>query len=271
MIKINGVIQGDCLEVMKKIDDQSIDMILCDLPYGINEFKWDKIIPFELLWEQYKRIIKDKGAIVLTARQSFSSKLVASNLDMFKYEWIWIKNTGMGFSCSHDRPIVKHEQILVFSKGDATPGCNLRMNYNPQGLIEINKKMGSSKAVPKKINRYGDRYNWHKTHLNKERVQKFTNYPNDLLSFPSESKLFHPTQKPVKLFEYLIKTYTNEGDLVLDNCAGSGTTGVACKNTNRNFILIEKEEKYCKIAEQRLKGEIVKEGKEEKSKGGFFK
>ena len=250
---INKVIQGDCLEVMKGIPDKSIDMILADLPYGTTACKWDTIIPFEPLWEQYKRIIKDNGAIVLTASQPFTSALVMSNPKMFKYEWVWEKDYPTGFPHANYRPMKRHENILVFSKSVASAGNdNVKMRYIPVGLIEINKPKinGSNRGKfihEGKIGKDGA------FNSNKEYTQKYTNYPQSIIKFPREKEnIHHPTQKPVALFEYLIKTYTNEGDLVLDNCAGSGTTGVACKNLNRNYILIEKEPEYIDIINKRL-------------------
>jgi site-specific DNA-methyltransferase (adenine-specific) len=242
----NQVILGDCLEVMKDIPDKSIDMILADLPYGTTACSWDTIIPFEPLWKQYKRIIKDNGAIVLTASQPFTSALVMSNPDMFKYEWIWEKAVGSNFATLKYMPMKEHENILVFGKG--------RTIYNPQ----MQERKGSGKvrsmytyksntisgdAISNMVtNRSGEKYDENKR--NPSSVQFFNNR--------EDTRGLHPTQKPVALFEYLIKTYTNEGDLVLDNCAGSGTTGVACKNLNRNYILIEKEKRYIDIIQKRL-------------------
>ena len=236
---INKIIQGDCLEVMKDIPDKSIDMILCDLPYGTTACKWDTIIPFEPLWKEYKRIIKDNGAIVLTASQPFTSKLVMSNIKMFKYEWIWNKVIGSGFQIAKYRPLSQTEDICIFGRG--------KVKYNPQKIKRDKPIQG---------------YATQSEHLPKGKFDKkmrvYTDkHPTTLISFRKVKGTIHPTQKPVALFEYLIKTYTNEGDLVLDNCAGSGTTGVACKNLNRNYILIEKEEKYCKIARQRLRQEVL--------------
>lgn len=238
------VIQGDCLIEMQKIPDKSIDMILCDLPYGTTACKWDTIIPFEPLWEQYKRIIKDNGAIVLTASQPFTSALVMSNVKMFKYEWIWEKAVGSNFAVAKYQPLKEHENILVFSKNKTI--------YNP---IKEERK-GSGKARLKN----GYKSNGTVTEITgmtsnrKGKVYDELKYPSSVQYFNNREKNrgLHPTQKPVALFEYLIKTYTNEGDLVLDNCAGSGTTGVACKNLNRNFILIEKEQAYIDIINKRL-------------------
>jgi site-specific DNA-methyltransferase (adenine-specific) len=242
MIEINKIHQGDCLELMKDIPDKSTDMILCDLPYGTTACKWDTIIPFEPLWEQYKRIIKDNGAIVLTASQPFTSALVMSNIKMFKYEWIWRKTKANGFMNVKKMPLKDIENICVFYRKNPT--------YNPQGLINFNKTIKNSKS--KTINDdYISGQNGgaiKKSHY----IQKFTNYPRQVLDFGIEPKPLHPTQKPVALFEYLIKTYTNEGDLVLDNCIGSGTTAIACINTHRKFIGIELIPEYCKIAIKRI-------------------
>ena len=227
--------QGDCLELMKNIPDKSIDMILCDLPYGVTQNKWDSVIPLDILWKEYKRIIKPNRAIVLTSTQPFTSQLIMSNLNMFSYEWIWVKSKITGVLNAKKMPVRKHENILIFCDKKAT-GV-----YNPQGLIPkntITKQGGNS-------NNYGKR----KT---EDYIQEWTNYPRDVLEIASEGKTIHPTQKPVALLEYLIKTYTNEGEIVLDNCMGSGSTGVACVNLKRNFIGIELEEEYFKIAEERI-------------------
>ena len=239
----NTVIQGDCLEVMKDIPDKSIDMILCDLPYGTTACKWDTIIPFEPLWEQYKRIIKPNGAIVLTASQPFTSALVMSNIKMFKYEWIWEKSNASGFFMAKKMPMKAHENICVF--------------YSESPVYNYQKSTGhipSSDAKKRVTSKVGD------TVYGEIKRSEYiggdtTRYPRSVLQLASDKKTggkLHPTQKPVALFEYLIKTYTNEGDLVLDNAAGSGTTGVACKNLNRNFILIEKEQEYLDIIKKRL-------------------
>ena len=240
--KVNQIICGDCLEVMKDIPDKSIDMILCDLPYGTTACKWDTIIPFEPLWEQYKRIIKDNGAIVLTASQPFTSKLVMSNINMFKYCWYWIKERPVNVLQIKKRAGKNVEDILVFYKGQC--------KYNPQ-KTEYGGNLRTNKIKNGSLGKLIDSKN-----------KKVVSYIDDRTRHPLQTLYFqrdilksnlHPTQKPVALFEYLIKTYTNEGDLVLDNCAGSGTTGVACKNLNRNYILIEKEPEYVKICETRLK------------------
>lgn len=231
MIKL---FQGNCLQVMQSIPDKSIDMILCDLPYGTTKCKWDTVIPFNLLWEQYERIIKDNGAILLFGSQPFTTILNQSNFKIYRYEWIWIKPNVTGFQLCNKMPLKKHEIISVFYKKLPV--------YNPQGLVLYNK-----------INKRGRVGNGgHLANENNNYVQEFTNYPTQLLHYSYDKNKLHPTQKPVALFEYLIKTYTNEGETVLDNCAGSGTTGAACQNLNRNCILIEKEEKYCQIIEERL-------------------
>ena len=236
----NKVIKGDCLEVMKTIPDKSIDMILCDLPYGTTSCKWDTIIPFEPLWEQYKRIIKDNGAIVLTASQPFTTALIASNYDLFKYVWIWKKSRTTGFQIAKYRPMKQHEDVCIFYKKQPT--------YN-QTLTKLEKPIKSWR----KNGKGGNLMTGMKADNDKNRVQLYTGFNRDIIEIDSEHNAnAHPTQKPVALFEYLIKTYTNEGDLVLDNCAGSGTTGVACKNTNRNYILIEKEPEYIEIINKRL-------------------
>lgn len=226
---------------MKEIPDQSIDLILCDLPYGTTSCKWDSIIPFDQLWEQYERIIKDEGAIVLFGSEPFSSNLRLSNMKLYKYDWIWDKKTGLGFLDSKFRPLKQHEIISVFSKGGCSNGSKIRMNYNPQGLIPATKKNRNSKSnilnsEPKQ---------------RKELDTKFTNYPKSILTYSRETGL-HPTQKPVELLEYLIKTYTDENDIVLDNCMGSGSTCVAAVNTGRQFIGFELDEKYFEIAKERI-------------------
>ncbi len=231
---------GDCLEIMKDIPDKNIDMILCDLPYGTTACKWDTIIPFEPLWEQYKRIIKDHGAIVLTASQPFTTALIASNMQMFKYELIWDKSFGRQPQLANIQPMKRHENVLVFGIG--------KLTYNPQGE-ELEKPYFSSGAG----NNAGTR-NDHKLGLKKQAKTYTHKTPTSVLVFkpPSNRKSIHPTQKPVALFEYLIKTYTNENETVLDNCMGSGTTGVACVNTGRNFIGIELDPTYFDIAKKRI-------------------
>jgi len=242
----NKLFMGDCLEIMPQIPDKSIDMILCDLPYGTTACKWDTIIPFEPLWEQYKRIIKDNGAIVLTASQPFTSALVMSNIKMFKYCWYWRKERGTNFATAKYMPMKVVEECVVFSKNKTI--------YNP----ELRKVKPYKHVLPLPKDNHSQHLSSSSLDDNGERIYKTydTAQPENVLEIPRDNMYkngsLHPTQKPVALFEYLIKTYTNEGDLILDNCAGSGTTGVACKNLKRKFILIEKEEKYCEIIKERL-------------------
>ena len=234
------LIQGDCLEKMKYIPDGSVDMVLADPPYGTTACKWDSIIPFEPLWEQYKRIIKDNGAIVLTASQPFTSALVMSNIDNFKYAWVWDKvNKFSGHLNAKKQPMRQTEDVLVFCVG--TP------IYNPQMFDGEPYKATSSGG---KSQNYGKQVDKVTT------VSDGKRYPRNLIAIKGDQRgtegRIHPTQKPVALMEYLIKTYTNENETVLDNCMGSGTTGVACKNLNHNFIGIEMDPEYFKIAEKRI-------------------
>ena len=238
MININTIklIKGECLEVMKGIPDKSVDMILCDLPYGTTACKWDIILPFNKLWKEYERIITDIGAIVLFGTEPFSSKLRLSNISLYKYDWKWIKSKPGNFLNCKNSPLKKYEDIIVFSKGTIANGSPKLMKYNPQGIIKVDKKRNNgNRDKNSTINNRPSRQGEYK--------QKFTNYPINILEFANEGG-FHPTQKPVALLEYLIKTYTNEGMTVLDNCMGSGSTGIACINTSRNFIGIEKYNKY---------------------------
>ncbi len=238
MLEINKVIHGDCLEVMNEIPDKSIDLIICDLPYGTTACKWDEIIPFESLWQQYERIIKDKGNIVLFGNGVFAYKLALSNQKLFRYDLIWKKSKCGSPLTAKYMPLKKHQLILVFGKSAS--------KYNPQ--MEIGQPY-KRKWTPNKTNNLKFGISGVITD------NKGTRHPISVLDFQQKWRRqdqVHPTQKPVQLFEYLIKTYTDEYDVVLDNCAGSGTTGVACINTNRNYILIEKEEKYCDIINERI-------------------
>ena len=233
MLELNKIYNMDCLEGMKLIPDKSIDMILCDLPYGITQNKWDSIIPLDKLWQEYGRVIKYNGAIVLTASTPFDKILGASNIKSLRYEWIWKKNNVTGHLNAKRMPMKEHENILVF--------YNKQPTYNPQGLVRFNKT----------TRRGGNGSNYGKS--NTENFQEYTNYPRSILEFPYDKNKLHPTQKPVALFEYLIKTYTNENEIVLDNCMGSATTAVAAINTHRNYIGFELSEEYCKIAEERIR------------------
>lgn len=230
---------GDCLEVMKKIANKSIDMILCDLPYGTTKNEWDSIIDLEKLWKQYERVIKDNGAIVLFAQAPFDKVLAMSNLKLFKYEWIWEKEQGTGFFNSKKMPMKNHENILVFYKKLPV--------YNPQ------MRLGFKPYKTKKGN-HGTNYGEDRGAITESNGER---YPLSILKFERDTENYHSTQKPVALLGYLIETYTTEGEKVLDNCMGSGSTGVAAKHLNRKFIGIELEKKYFDIAEKRINGEIV--------------
>jgi site-specific DNA-methyltransferase (adenine-specific) len=236
------LLQGDCLKLMKEIKDKSVDMILCDLPYGTTQNKWDSIIDLELLWKQYKRIIKDNGAIVLTAQDKFTAKLILSNEEIHKYNLVWDKVLTSGFLNANRMPLRVHENICIFYKKLPT--------YNPQKVIgEKNHSKGTMKTdVNNNYGKYGK--------IDNTEILGDMKHPKSIITFqkPHPSKCLHPTQKPLELFEWLIKTYTDEGDIVLDNCMGSGTTGVACKNLNRNFIGMELDDKYFKIAKERIDG-----------------
>jgi site-specific DNA-methyltransferase (adenine-specific) len=237
MLEINKIYNIDCLEGMKYIDDKRIDMILCDLPYGTTACKWDTIIPLDVLWREYERIIKDNGAIVLTASQPFTTMLINSNIKLFKYCWVWEKEQGVNFLMAKKQPLKVHEDICVFYKKQCT--------YNPQmtmGKPYISGK-GDSGEVTGKVKKI-------------QTKNTGTRYPKSIIRFKRERGL-HPTQKPVSLFEYLIKTYTNESDLILDNCMGSGTTAIACINTNRNYIGFEIEKRYYEIAKNRINKHIT--------------
>jgi site-specific DNA-methyltransferase (adenine-specific) len=261
------LIEGDCLEKMKQVEDGSVSLILADLPYGTTDrsgkkgsriFKWDSVIPLDDLWAEYKRILKRNGSVVLTADQPFTSQLVLSNLEWFKYEWVWKKSRTTGFFTANYRPMKCTEDIVVFSEGGAAAAsaksAKGNMTYNPQGLIEkrvkkrnskkrLGKLLGVEEFVGKNNKMLGD----------SEYEQKYTNYPNEILEFAIESDTKHPTQKPVPLMEYLIRTYSNEGELVLDNVLGSGTTGIAAIKTNRAFVGIEKEREYFDLSVDRIR------------------
>tara|TARA_R110000782_G_scaffold84219_1_gene164421 strand:- start:67 stop:828 length:762 start_codon:yes stop_codon:yes gene_type:complete len=233
---------GDCLERMKEIPDGSVDMVLTDPPYGTTACKWDSVIPLDLMWEQLKRVIKPNGAIVMTAANPFSSVLTFSNLEMFKYSLVWEKSRVSHFAQAPYRFLTTHEDVIVFSNGGTSKNAKLRMVYNPQGLKDCSKvcrgKAHSDHRPSSKIQ--------------KDYLQTKTGYPKSILKFSSDIAAEHPTQKPVALMEYLVKTYSNEGETVLDFTMGSGTTGVACVNTGRDFIGIEMDESYFNIAKKRI-------------------
>ena len=241
------IYQGDCLELMKNIKDKSIDCIICDLPYGVtSKNKWDTIIPYEPLWKEYKRIIKDNGPIILFGQDKFTAKTMLSNEKMHRYNLIWNKVLTSGFLNAGRMPLREHEDIMIFYKKLPT--------YNPQftegkPLHGMGEKF---KKVKNNNNNYNDFNSCNNPSANREGDTK--KYPKSILTFPrpASSKMLHPTEKPVELLEYLIKTYSNENDVILDNCMGSGSTGVACLNTNRRFIGIELDEKYFNITKDRL-------------------
>lgn len=242
-----NLMQGDCLELMKTIPDGSVDMILTDPPYGTTACKWDSIIPFEPMWEQLNRIIKPNGAIVLFGGEPFSSALRMSNIKQYKYDWIWEKSkVGNIFNCKN-APQKNFENIIVFSEGTIANGSIRKMPYFPQDLIKVDIKRSNTakSSIKGTINERPSRLN------SSSYKQSFTNYPRQILRFNNQQG-FHPTQKPVALLEYLIKTYTQEGETVLDFCMGSGSTIVAAKNTNRSAIGIELDEKYFEIAKNRI-------------------
>lgn len=236
-MKVN-LMHGDCLELMSDIPDLSIDMVLCDLPYGTTQNKWDVLIPFHLLWEQYHRVIKKNGAIVLTSAQPFTSALIMSNSNFFKYQWVWDKAHATGFLNAKKQPLRQTEDVCVFYKNQPTYNPKMEVRGKPRAKGGYIKKDGSEN--------YGDF----------KEVISVNNkyYPTNLLRISNADRTnkTHPTQKPVELMEYMINTYTNEGDVVLDNCMGSGTTGVACINTGRSFIGIEMDAKYFEIAKKRI-------------------
>jgi site-specific DNA-methyltransferase (adenine-specific) len=254
VLDINKVYQGDCLEVMQDIDNKSIDMILCDLPYGTTACSWDISIPLDKLWEQYNRIIKPTGAICLCGTEPFSSYLRISAIELFKYDWVWEKNQASGFLHSKNKPLKIHELISVFSQGTTvhkTQSKN-RMTYNPvmsQGKPYVRKHVTLTvKNIAHKPSKSAFDF------IGSTIENKGVRYPTSILKYNSisTSNRIHPTQKPVALFEYLIKTYTNEGGLVLDNCAGSCTTAIAAENLKRNWICIEKELEYCEKGRERI-------------------
>lgn len=239
---VNKIYNEDCLTGMARLPDKCIDLILCDLPYGKTNCRWDFVIPFKDLWNQYNRLIKDNSAVILTATQPFATDLINSNRKYFRYDIVWEKTIGVGFANSKRMPLRAHELILVFYKH--LPA------YNPQGLIKLEKPV----KVKKSDNCEKDSV-YNLSTLQKEFTREYTHYPRSVIKFSNgNNKSLHPTQKPLPLFEWLILTYSNAGDLVLDNCIGSGTTGVACINTGRRFIGFEKDKYYYDIACKRVFG-----------------
>lgn len=247
--------QGDCLELMKQIPDGSVDLVLCDLPYGTTACKWDTVIPFEPLWAQYRRITKRSAAIVLTASQPFTTALISSNMREFRYCWVWVKSRVTGFANAKLQPLRCVEDVVVFYRS--------RPTYNPQGLMRIDAVRRNGASVGGDSLRGDTGASANRGSLRTagaEYVQEFTGYPRQVLSIGSESGTVHPTQKPVALMEYLIRTYTNPGDTVLDNCMGSGTTGVAAVRNGRFFIGMELDPGYFQIAQNRIQREFDGEG-----------
>lgn len=235
MIKL---IKGDCLEKMKEIESGSVDLVLTDLPYGTTDCKWDSVIPFEPMWEQLNRIIKTNGAIVLFGSEPFSSALRMSNIKNYSYDWKWEKSKPVGHLNANRKPMNKYEDIIVFSKKQPT--------YNPQGLTKIEPKL-------RKRSNKGGVYSGK---AGVSSISKFTGYPSNIIRFNSQNGELHPTQKPVSLLEYLIKTYTLENETVLDFTFGSCSTGIACLNTNRKFIGIEMDDNYFSIGAERIKNHV---------------
>lgn len=245
------LLQGDCLELMKDIPDGSVDMVLCDLPYGTTGSKWDSVIPSKKLWAEYRRVVSDKGVICLFGTEPFATVMRTDALDLYKYDWIWRKTTVTGFAHARNMPLRDYENIMVFSKapiGHASKLGDRRMPYNPQGLQKCHQVDRAHKDSL--IMHPGTFANTTETHY----VRTETGFPRMVLDFkknPKDSK-YHLNAKPVALLEYLVCTYTNPNDVVLDNCMGSGSTGVACLHTNRNFIGMELDEQYYQIASERI-------------------
>ena len=247
-MEIDRIYNEDCLVGMKAIPDKSIDLIIADLPYQTTANSWDTLIDFKKLWAQYERIIKDDRAIVLFGSGSFTYKLISSNDDLYRYKWIWYKTKRCNFVNAKNRPMTAYEEILVFSKATTANGSKNKMLYNPQGLIP--KKTVRRDNGTKFGTMVGKRPSHQET-----TISEYTNYPCDVLEFASDTSPVHPTQKPVPLIEYVIRTYSNEGDTVLDNCMGSGTAGCASVRANRNFIGIELDPKYYEIAKNKIENE----------------
>ena len=254
------LLQGDCLDLMKDISDKSIDMVLCDLPYGVTARNgWDEVIPFDLLWEEYKRIIKNNGTICLFGQGMFTAKLMTSNPKMWRYNLVWRKTQPTGFLNANRMPLRNHEDICIFCKEDSDNICaychedicvfyKQLPTYNPQKTTGHTRKVSS--AEHKKNCKVTTNYGEH----NLKSYDSTERYPTSVITYSKDIQktALHPTQKPVALLEYLIRTYTNEGETVLDNCMGSGSTGIACLNTNRHFIGMELDEKYFEIAKNRI-------------------
>lgn len=229
------IFNEDCLDGMTRIQDGAVDLVLCDLPYGTTACSWDTVIPFEPLWKEYRRVLKHNGALALMAAQPFATDLINSARKIFRYDLVWEKTAPAGFANSHRMPLRSHELVLLFYRRQPT--------YNPQGLVKLEKPI-----VRRGTRKVGGVYHG----LDKDCVQEYTNYPRSVLHFSFKGRRVHPTQKPVELMEYLVRTYSNPGDLVLDNCMGSGTTAIACMNSGRRFVGFEQDEKYFAAARKRI-------------------
>lgn len=231
--------QGDCINIMQELPENSVDMVLCDLPYGVTDCKWDSIIPFTDLWAEYNRIVKQNGAIVLFSIQPFTTKLIHSNIRNFRYCWYWKKDNKTGAPFAKVQPMRCIEDICVFYRKKPT--------YNPQGIKRLEEPI---------LNKVRNKTGVYDTFRGSPKPQQYTNYPVNLIEFAGVRKRKHPTQKPVPLLEYLIKTYTSPSETILDNCMGSGSTGEAAINTGRRFIGIEKDAHYYKVAKERINGVV---------------
>lgn len=236
------LIKGNCLDKMKYIESESVNLICVDLPYGSTELNWDKHVSSNEMWEHFNRILKNNGNIVLFSTQPFTTKLINSNPNMFRYEIIWIKSRPTGFANANYRPMRKHENILIFTKSSTSTAGNTHATYNPQGLIEKERK----------VKRSSRGYQGERINSKDEYTSKYTNYPTTIWEFASEGKTQHPTQKPIALMEEIIKTFSNKNDTVLDCCMGSGSTGIACLSTNRNFIGVELDDNYFETCKNRI-------------------
>ena len=249
------LMQGDCLELMKQIPDGSVDMVLCDLPYGVTDCKWDSVLPFNQLWEQYRRIVKSNGVIALFGVEPFSSKLRMPNLDLYKYDLVWKKNTCSGFLHAKNKPLSDYELISVFSPGvvnHLSASGGRRMTYNPQGVTDG--------GVVKQRSTNRERCYSNCSFKPREEYRANRHFPRMVIEFPNCKEKIHPTQKPVPLLEYLIKTYSNPGEVVLDNTMGSGSTGVAAVNTGRDFIGMELDPGYFEVAQRRINEAVAANG-----------
>lgn len=247
--KYGTLYKGDCLEVMDYLIEQGIkvDAIITDPPYAVTNYSWDQIIPFDKMWDKLSKLIKDNGAIVLFGNEPFSSSLRKSNEKLYRYDWKWLKTQVTGFQNAKFQPLRCYEDIMVFSKSGAVPSCNNPMIYYPQGLINVHTKVMRSSIDYLKEN---------KDKSKKEHIQEYGDYPRNVIQFPRESRLYHPTQKPINLMEYLILTYTKDNELVLDFTSGSGSTLLACEVLGRRWIGIELTDKYCEVIKKRLENGI---------------